>query len=173
MNELILTLDEDLVQAAFRRVDSIWTVSKLSDSSLYSASSAVDAAVTEAWQKMEDVLGECLRAGWASVENHVSEVVTYVKDAASKLGNKANQFREILLAKLRAVISATFDLVLSTMRSEVKVGDSTYRLKSVNLQQKLVFSGSLESSLTALCKFVSSGELVVQGAYEAPTALPG
>ena len=172
MNELILALDEDLVQAAFKRVESTWAVSKLGDSALYAASSAVDAAVTEAWQKVEDVVGECLRAGWETVEGHVSEVVAYVKDAASKLGNKANQFREILLSKLRAVISATFDLVLSTMRIEVKIGDSTYCLKSVNLQQKLVFSGSLEGSLTALCKFVSSGELVVQGAYEAPTPLP-
>ena len=73
-----------------------------------------------------------------------------------------------LLKQLRLVISETFDLILSSMRSEVKIRDLTYRLTSVELQQKLVFSGSIEASLTALCKFVGSGEFVVTGSYAVP-----
>lgn len=165
MSDLILALEVDVVREVFKKVEESWA-SKIGYAALYSPSSAVEAAVTEAWQKIEDVVGQCLRSGWELAQSRVSDVINYVQTTASHLGNKANEFREILLAKLRNAISATFDLVLSAMRSEVKVGGLIYRLKSVKLQQKLVFSGSVEGSLTALCKFVSSGELVVEGAYE-------
>jgi len=66
--------------------------------------------------------------------------------------------------------NADFDQILSSLRIEIKIGEVPYRLKTLELQQKLVFSGSIEASVTTLCKFVSSGELSVQGSYEVVTA---
>jgi hypothetical protein len=121
----------------------------------------VNAAFTEAWLKIEELVGDSLKLGWEHTKERVGSVAGYVTDASVRLGNKAVEFQERLLKQPRLLISETFDLIFSSMRSEIKIGDLSYRLVLVELQQKLVFSGSIEASLTALCKFVGSGEFVV------------
>jgi len=165
MAELVVTFTGDIVKVAFSRIEQLQRAAVLEDSALYAVSDVVNAAFTEAWLKIEELVGDALKLGWETTKERVASVAGYVMDASAKLGNKAAEFQERLLKQLRLLISETFDVILSSMRSEVKIGDLLYRLASVELQQKLVFSGSIEASLTALCKFVGSGEFVVTGSY--------
>jgi hypothetical protein len=168
--EIIVAVNEDVVREAFKRAETVEIAQDRPDAKLYSMSSAVKAAVGDTWLKIKRVVEECLRTRWELVQASVQEVLDYITATANGLGNDAIFYREILIVKMREIISSTFDLILSSLRTEIKVGEHSYRLKTVELQQKLVFTGSIELSLTTLCKFVSSGELSVQGSYEAPAA---
>jgi hypothetical protein len=172
MSELVVTFTGDIVKIAFSRAEHLQQTTELTDSALYAVSDVVNAAFTEAWLKIEELVGDSVKLGWENTKERVSSVAGYVTDASVKLGNKAAEFEERLLKQLRFVISETFDLILSSMRNEVKIGDLSYRLASVELQQKLVFSGSIEASLTALCKFAGSGEFIVSGTYAIPPTSP-
>jgi hypothetical protein len=165
MPELVVTLTGDIVKTAFSRAEALAQTTLLKDTALFAASDVLSAAFEEAWLKIQELVGDSLRLGWEHTKERVASVSGYITDASAKLGNKAAEFQDLLLKQLRLVISETFDLILSSMRNEVKIGDLSYRLASVELQQKLVFSGSVEASITALCKFVGSGEFVVTGSY--------
>lgn len=164
MTQLVVAVTGDLVKTAFKSVGNEG-VKVREEAALQSISDAVRATLERAWVKIEDVVGTCLLRGWEDAKELVSEVSTFVAQEAEKLGQQAVEFRQLLLERLRSVISETFDLVLASMRSEVRLGEVSYRLESIDLEHKLVFSSSVKASLTALCKFVGSGELVVKGSY--------
>jgi hypothetical protein len=172
MPELVVILTGDVVKTAFSRAEQPQLTTSPQDSALYSVTGVFDAAFAEAWLMIEELVGDSLRLGWEQTKGRVASVADYVKNASVQLGNKSAEFQERLLKRLRLVVSETFDLILSSMRNEIKIGDRSYRLTSVELQQKLVFSGSLEASLTALCKFVGSGEFTVTGSYAIPDVPP-
>lgn len=164
MTQLVVAVTGDLVKTAFKSVGN--EGAKVGEeATLQSISDAVRATLERAWVKIEDVVGACLLRGWEDAKELVSEVATFVAQETEKLGQQAIELRRLLLERLRRVISETFDLVLASMRSEVRIGEVSYCLTSIDLEHKLVFSSSVEASLTALCKFVGSGELVVKGSY--------
>ena len=56
-------------------------------------------------------------------------------------------------------------LVLGSLQNELSVGDARFELSQLDLEHKLILSSSIQSNLTALCKFVGAGEMVVKGSY--------
>jgi hypothetical protein len=130
------------------------------------AAGVLEAAIGEAWGKFRSVVERCVREGYEAVRAEIVAFSRYVDDAAQELGVRAEEFRQQVLAKIRETIVATFDALLRCMRSTVSLGSHRYVLDAITLEQKLVYSGSLEASLTALCKFVGGGELVVTGSYK-------
>jgi hypothetical protein len=127
--------------------------------------SQLDAAITEAWQRIKEVADDSFRLGWEATKSKVTQLTDYLSDTAELLGNRAQTFRDRLLESIRAVIRETFTIILGSLNSEVTIGTATYSLQSVALEQKVVFLGSLEVSIQTLCKYVGSGELVVKGSY--------
>ena len=125
-----------------------------------------EAAVREAWVRFRSMVERCARDGYEAVRAEITSFAGHVEMVAEELGARADEFRQRVLEKIRETIIATFDALLSCMRPTVLLGGRTYVLDSINLEQKLVYSGSLEMSLTALCKFVGGGELVVKGSYK-------
>ena len=165
MTQLVVTLTEDLVDTAFKNATDKQNAG-LDDASLQSISGAVRGALDNAYVKIRDVVKECSLKGWENAQGQVLKVLEDVTEEENELvDSDTKKFRKQLLDHLRRVIAETFNLVLSFMPSEVVIGEVTYRLTSVELEHKLVLSGSIEASLTALCKFVGSGEFVVKGAY--------
>lgn len=108
----MLSVSEDVVAKAFARVEAASASIAVSDSKPYSASGgAFDAAFSETWQRIEDMVNESQRQGWEQAKTKLASVVNYISDSAAKLGNRASEFTARVLQKLRAVISDMFDLM--------------------------------------------------------------
>jgi hypothetical protein len=132
-----------------------------------------ESAVREAWVRFQAMVERCTRDGYEAVCAEITSFTGHIEMVAGELGARAEEFRQRVLEKIRETIIATFDALLSCMRSTVLLGGRTYLLDSIDLEHKLVYSGSLEMSLTALCKFVGGGELVVKGSYKIADAGSG
>lgn len=134
---------------------------------------AYEAACKEAWVRFRVLVEQCARDGYDATRAAIADFVTRTGEVADELGAAGQAFRQHVLGKIRDTIVATFDALLGCMRSRVELGGRSYVLDSINLEHKLVYSGSLEASLTALCKFVGTGEMVVKGAYTLERGGPG
>lgn len=133
----------------------------------YSLANEVEGALGDAWVKIRALVEKCSQKGRAIVRSEVETFMQYMETTCRELGAHAREFRERLLGKIREMISSTFAVMLRAMHSELTVGDRKLALKSINLEQKLIFSGSLQISLTSLCEFAGGGELTIVGSYEA------
>jgi len=133
---------------------------------------AAIAAAKEVWARIERVLKQAARDGWDAVREEVKAVGEFLDARAAELLNEAAELRDVLIQKLREAMQGMHDFVLGSIRTRVKIGEDTYVLGSIDLESKLVYSGSIEASITALCKFVASGESVVTGKYTLLTPAP-
>lgn len=133
---------------------------------------AAIAAAKEVWTRIERVLKQAARDGWDAVREEVKAVGEFLDARAAELLNEAAELRDALIDKLREAMQGIHDFVLGSIRTRVKIGEDTYVLGSIDLESKLVYSGSIEASITALCKFVASGESVVTGKYTLLTPAP-
>jgi vacuolar-type H+-ATPase subunit D/Vma8 len=166
MTRLVTSVHTDIVDSLFRKVVLATSDGSQSGAALYKdTSSPVIAAAREAWEKIQSLLKHAARKGWQASQQMLDEFSAYVEDVSAELAEQADQFRAFLLEKLHELIRETFDFVLRSIRSRLVIGGSTYVLKSVELETKLVYSSSIEASVTTLCKFVGEGEAVVTGSY--------
>jgi hypothetical protein len=166
MTDLVTNVQLDVVEAAFAAVKIVGRADARSDSKLYKdTSSPVVTAASEAWERIRDLLNQAARKGWDAVQSMVDDVNAHINELALELKGEAEEFKKYLLEKLQELMRETFDFVLRSIRSRIQVGEASYVLNSVDLESKLVYSSSIEGSVTALCKFVGKGETVVKGTY--------
>ncbi|MBR0917061.1 hypothetical protein JQ614_02495 [Bradyrhizobium diazoefficiens] len=171
MTELVTSVQTDIIESAFAAVNIRDTVAPHKGGKLYKdVSSSVVVAATEAWQRIRELLEQASRKGWDTVQTMVDDVNNHIDALAKELREEAEDFKKFLLEKLQELMRETFDVVLRSIRSQVQIGDATYVLTSIQLESKLVYSSSIEASVTALCKFVGKGEAVVTGTYMQPTS---
>ena len=173
MNQVLLTTQVDLVSAVFARVEQRRAVGAHSGSALQAgALDAFEAAVAEKAQELKEIAEDAVRSGWEAVQGAVQSFSAGVERAATNFGKRAKEFRDRVMDVIRNIIAETFDFMLSAMRSELVVGGRTYTMASLDFEQKLVFTGSIDISVTSLFKLLGSGELVVKGKYSLPDAAP-
>jgi hypothetical protein len=166
MTQLVTSLGEDLIDKAFKAVLIIPKSDARPGGNLYKLQlSEPTAAAAEAWAKIKDLLKDAARAGWDAVKSKADGVLQFIEDQAQRLGEWAEDFRQLILTKIHELMQETYDLILGSFRPQIGIGGSTYVLNSFELNCKLVFSGSIEGSLTTLCKFVASGETAITGTY--------
>ena len=169
MAQLTFAIDEDIVRRALDSSEpSVHHVGESGSGGLYAADTNLfDAATTEAWAKLRALVEKCTRQGTDFVKEEVVAFVEFVEETGQALGARAGQLREWILTKIRELITKTFDLLLAALRTEITIGSRRYVLESVELEQKLIYSGSLQASLTELCEFTGGGELTLTGSYKA------
>lgn len=164
--QLISAIHNDIISAAFNSVELYPDRTVSSEGKLHAAGlDAIDAALSDVWNEIRKYVGDVSSKGWSAMQDNFGVIVSYINKAAESLGKQAQLFKERLLEKIRSVIAETFDLVLAALRSTVKIGGDEYKLVTVDLEHKLVYTGSVEVSLKSLCSFVGAGELVVKGSY--------
>lgn len=171
MNHVLLTPRDDLVASVFARVEQRRAASTHGGGSALQAGAldAFEAALAEKMQELREISNSAVRSGWDAVQVAVQSFSASVESTAANFGKRAQEFRRRVMDIIRDIIGETFDFMLSAMRSELVVGGRTYTMASLDFEQKLVFTGSIDISLTSLFKLLGSGELVVKGKY----ALPG
>ena len=169
MTQVLLSTSGDLVETVFATVMARDSAGEDTGSGLKSgALDAFESAIAEKLQDLKEMAAQAAREGWDAVKEKVKSYAEGVADAAKNFGKRAQEFRDKLMEKIREIISETFDFMLGAMRSELKIGRQTYTMVSVDIEQKLVFTGSIDISVTSLCKLLGSGELVVKGKYAIP-----
>lgn len=174
MNQVLLATSQDVVTVVFDRLERRQQVTAggAGGGLKSGALDAFEAAVAEKVQELKELAARSVREGWEAVQGAVRSFTGGVEEAATQLGKRAQEFRDRLMDVIRSVIAETFDFMLSAMRAELKVGGQTYRMASIDMEQKLVFTGSIDISVTSLCKLLGSGELVVKGKYTINGAAP-
>lgn len=166
MTQLVSAVHIDIVDAAFAKVVLAAPVAVRRDGKLYKdLSGPVVAAATEIWERIRELLNHAARKGWDVAQQMLDDVNIHITALAEELKEHAHEFRALLLERLQDLMRETFDLVLRSVRSRIQIGEATYILGSVQLESKLVYTSSIEASVTALCKFVGQGETVVKGTY--------
>jgi len=173
MNEFVIPVGLNLIDEAMDSVNIAEPGDQLSQTALQKLGSGrVVAAVSEAWEKVREVLDEAARRGWEAVQSQTEGFSKYIESIVQELEDEADAFREMLASKLHKLMQVIMDKALRSVRSRLLVGGDVYLLNSVTVQNKLVFTGSIEVSLAALCRFIASGEMVVTGTYGlAPPAI--
>lgn len=173
MTELIVSTCGNVVDTAFARVTLITTGPEGIGDALHKLSAgAVAAAAGEVWERVRVVLNQAARDGWTGVQVAVDDMNRFIEERAAELYDDAVAFRRLLHDKLQELMRETVDIVLRSVRSRITVGEGVFVLKSIELETKVVYSASLEASITALCKFLGSGETVVTGTYALADAMP-
>ncbi len=169
MNQVLLATTGDLVETVFARFEAQKSPAENIGSGLKSgALDAFEAAISEKVQELKDLAAQAVRDGWDAIQGAARDFSARVDEVAKAFGKRAQEFRDRLMNLIRQIISDTFDFMLSAMRSELKIGSHTYTMASVDIEQKLVFTGSIDISVTSLCKLLGTGELVVKGRYALP-----
>lgn len=166
MTELIVPVTGNIVEHVLARISfDVPVAGGVSSNYQKLTTPAAVAAAKEVWARIERVLKQAALDGWDAVREEVKAVNAFFEERANELLGEATQLREAVMQKLREAMHGILDFVLSSVRTRVKIGEDTYTLGSIDLQSKLVYSSSIEASVTALCKFVASGEAVVTGKY--------
>lgn len=170
MTQLVTSVHTDIVESAFATVKLVGKANAHTGGKLYKdTSNPVVAAASEAWERIRELLNQAARKGWDAVQTMVDDVNNHIEELAKDLKEQADEFKRFLLEKLQELMRETFDFVLRSVRSQIQIGDAKYVLNSVQLESKLVYSSSIEASITALCKFVGKGEIAVTGTYTLAT----
>ena len=173
MSELVMSAGGNIVDAAFARVTLTSDSVKAIGSDLQKLSTAaLAAAAGEVWEKVRSVLNQAARDGWISVQKAVADLGQFIEERAAELYDDAVQFRQLILDKLHELMRETVDIVLRSVRSKITIGEDIFVLKTIDLETKLVYSASIEASITVLCKFIGSGETVVKGKYSMLGTVP-
>lgn len=170
MNQVLLSTDADIVTLVFERLDQRASAAGAAGGLRSGALDAFESAVAEKVQELRELAARSVRDGYEAVRGAVQSFAAGVEDAAAAMGKRAQEFRGRLLDFVRRMIGETFDVMLGALRPVLAIGGVTYRMVSIDMEQKLVFSGSLDISVTSLCKLLGSGELVLKGTYKADGA---
>ncbi len=125
------------------------------------------AAIAESWDRITALIEKTVSDGWASVREEVRQVSARIKQIASDLGQKANEFLDRIVAKIQEAITNAIDIMLGSVRTEIVVGGAPYSLESVDIENKFGMSTEIGATLESLCKLVGEGELTVKGSYRA------
>ena len=125
----------------------------------------MNVALEETWDEIKVALNTAFYEGWEAAKELVRKVKDLVKDTAERLGQEAALYRARLIEKLQGALQETYNLMIGSLQSQVIVGEVGLPLKGVEIEFKLVLTGSVEVSLTSLCKAAASGEMTVKGSY--------
>ena len=172
MNQVLLTTETDIVTLVFERLERRAPAAGAAGGLRSGALDAFESAVAEKVQELRELAARSVRDGYDAVRGALQSFAADVEDAAAAMGKRAQEFRKRLLDFVRSMISETFDVMLGTLRPVLSIGGVSYRMVSIDMEQKLVFSGSLDISVTSLCKLLGSGELVLKGSYKADGSQP-
>lgn len=166
MTELLVPVTDNALEAVLARITfDVPPSGRVTGHYQKLTAPAAIAAAKEVWVEIEKVLRKAAIDGWDAVREEVRLVGDFFDARAAELLNEAGQLRDALIQKLREAMQGIHDFVLGSIRTRIKIGEDEYVLGSIDLESKLVYSGSIEASITALCKFVASGETVVTGKY--------
>ncbi len=163
MQEVIL-ITEDMHRKALAEVRSQAPVGAAGR--LFSPiSSPSRSFLEELWDQVEGGLTQAAKGLTDLAQASFKQVVEQLSQLAQTAQAKAEEVRQMLLARLNDYLGKLVDACLSLVRSSVVAGGKTLSLTKVSIGQTLKLSGSLEASLTKIAEFVAEGEVGLTTEY--------
>lgn len=127
--------------------------------------SALNESLVETWDKIKEAVRTAAHDGWEAAKTLVEKINEHVRNTAKILGTQAQLYRDRLVEKIQESLTANYDMMIGSLKQQISVGTTSLPLKSIEVEFKTVFTGSVELSLTSLCKMVASGEMTIKGSY--------
>ena len=119
----------------------------------------------ELWDRVEGGLAQAAKGLIEAAQASFKQVVDELANLANAAQAKAEEVRQMLLARLNDYLGKLVDACLSLVRPSVVAGGKTLSLTKVSIGQTLKLSGSLEASFTKIAEFVAEGEVGLTTEY--------
>jgi hypothetical protein len=121
--------------------------------------------VEEVWDSIEAALRHAFQYGREEAVHLMNVAVQKTETLLIEAGQKAREIQETILQRLHSFTQALFEGMLSRVPTSIRIGTDDYVLKTLNLSQKLVATGSLKTNLTEVLNLAASGEIEVGAEY--------
>lgn len=167
MTPIIIPISDDIVISAFKNIQSQINApnKSLSDDKLESFGDQLQSALKESWFKIEKIVNDSIEYGWDFVKSTLSDLQIHINRVAESLGDMGREFKQKLSEHVRLLINNIFQTLLLSLQNDVTIGNTKYKLSSIELEHKLIISTSVQVSIQSLCQFLAAGELLVRGSY--------
>lgn len=116
-------------------------------------------------EKVEAIADQSYRGSVETARRLKDEVLALWERAQQSLGRRAQELRTKIMDMIQEFLRRVIDAALSRVRPCIQVGDLTYKIVGVKVEQTIKFSTSLKSSLESLIELVSEGSLAVSADY--------
>lgn len=121
--------------------------------------------VEEVWDSIEAALRHAFQFGREEAVQLMNAAVQKTETLLIEAGQKAREVQEAILQRLHTFTQALFEGMLSRVPTSIRIGKAEYGLRTLNLNQKLVSTGSLKTNLTEVLNLAASGEIEVAAEY--------
>ena len=162
----MVMIASDVHTAAIREARAVGGQTLL-DSNFLNAPLGDDAEnwVTRIWDETEVALRTAYQQGMEAARPLIDKISILTQELISKLGQRADGVRAVIVARLSTYIQKTIDGALQRVRPMITVGGKELGMTSVTIEQKITLSGSLKASLHEVCEFVAEGEISLAAEY--------
>ncbi len=130
-----------------------------------SLDSAMNGRVRAVWDRIEAALRAAFEYGQEKAAPLVAAATAEAEELVASAGRRAAEVQQTLLAKMNEYVTRLTDAALSRVRTEVVLGDVTWRLSGVGLTQKISMTGALSTNIASLVTLTSVGEITVSAQY--------
>lgn len=166
MKSITITLTDDIIELAFQGQSPINTAIYTDTGSIFRGGSEdTDAAIELTLIRIRDLMKDAAHRGWEYVREKFDMVIQFIKDKSNDLGEKAKEYKDRLMERIKTVFVEMYNLLLSTLKNKIKIGELYYQMETVEIEHVLKLTGELEVSIEMLCKFATEGEISIKGSY--------
>ncbi|QJW37139.1 hypothetical protein [Cellulosimicrobium protaetiae] len=121
--------------------------------------------LSEVWESIERALREAFVHGAERATAARDAAVALAERCMEEAGRRARDVHQALLSRLQDYVGTLVDTMLARLRPAFAVGGSDLTLDSVDVNQRISFTGSLKAAITEVVALTSSGELTVSAGY--------
>ncbi len=126
---------------------------------------ALKGKFAEMWGLVKSALAKAHEVGAEASRAWLDKAVGGVQEILASAGDKAEELRAALAAKLRDFARTIIDGALHDVRDELQVGGVTMTLRQVEIGQTLLIGGSLKSTITELVAMSAEGQITINATY--------
>lgn len=165
MTPVILKLSSEMIDDLFDRHPIIVQYS-IETGKLNKLSVDLEAALTQTMGKIKGLMNDAVQKGWGTVRDQFEKVKEYISDKMQTLAGKAQEYQELVMKKINEMFHDLNELILDTLKAEMKLDETIYQMESFEIEHRLKLSGEIGLGIESLCKFASEGEISLKGAYK-------
>jgi hypothetical protein len=162
--ELRVLADRDIFEHAIEAAEQVGRGGKLKG--LNAPDASLSGWLSEAWDAIREALASAREAGTAAVKELAEQSWLTVQSVLTRAGERADQLRELLIARLREYQRRFVDELMQQFRSEMTVGTSRLTLTQVRVSQKVSVCNSVKASMHEVIALTAQGELSIEASYE-------
>ena len=121
--------------------------------------------LNDVWDGIKDALEKGFEWGREKARPVLEDAGQHAEKAISEAGALAKDLKAALLDRLREYLTTFIDGMLMQIRPDIRVGEAVFSLSQVQLEQRILLTGSLKASLQEAFALTADGELTITAEY--------